>query len=73
MNKHLLSISFCFLIGAFSITSSCNRVEVGYDILITNGRIVDGTGNPWFYGDIGITGDTIAEIGDLSGKTAKSL
>ncbi|KPJ64548.1 hypothetical protein AMJ44_12645 [candidate division WOR-1 bacterium DG_54_3] len=33
-------------------------------------KIIDGTGNPWFYGDIGITGDTIAEIGDLSGKTA---
>jgi N-acyl-D-amino-acid deacylase len=70
MNKHLLSIFFCILIAAFSLTSSCNQVKVGYDILVTNGRIVDGTGNPWFYGDIGITGDTIAGIGDLSGKTA---
>jgi len=70
MSKYLLSISFCFLIATFSITSSCNRAEVGYDILITNGRIVDGTGNPWFYSDIGINGDTISEIGDLSGKTA---
>jgi len=25
-----------------------------YDIIIKNGKIVDGTGNPWFYGDIGI-------------------
>jgi N-acyl-D-amino-acid deacylase len=41
-----------------------------FDILVKNGKIVDGTGNPWFYGDIGIIGDTIAEIGDLSGKTA---
>jgi N-acyl-D-amino-acid deacylase len=41
-----------------------------FDILVKNGKIIDGTGNPWFYGDIGITGDTIAEIGDLSGKTA---
>ncbi|HDZ26591.1 MAG TPA: D-aminoacylase [Candidatus Aminicenantes bacterium] len=32
--------------------------------------MIDGTGNPWFHGDIGIKGDTIAEIGDLSGKTA---
>jgi N-acyl-D-amino-acid deacylase len=70
MKKHLLSIFFCILVASFSITSSCNQVKVGYDILITNGRIVDGTGNPWFQGDIGITGDTIAEIGDLSGKTA---
>jgi len=41
-----------------------------FDILVKNGKIVDGTGNPWFYGDIGIIGDTIAEIGDLSGRTA---
>ena len=33
-----------------------------YDVLITNGRIVDGTGNPWFYGDVAIRGDRIAAI-----------
>jgi dihydroorotase/N-acyl-D-amino-acid deacylase len=33
-----------------------------YDVVITNGKIVDGTGNPWFYGDIGITGDHIARV-----------
>ena len=32
------------------------------DILITGGRIVDGTGNPWCYGDIAIRGDRIAAI-----------
>jgi N-acyl-D-amino-acid deacylase len=42
----------------------------GFDVLIKNGRIVDGTGNPWFYGDIGIRGDTIAAVGSLAGKTA---
>ncbi len=41
-----------------------------FDILVKNGKIIDGTGNPWFYGDIGIIGDTIVEIGDLSGRTA---
>ena len=33
-----------------------------YDIVIANGKIVDGTGNPWFYGDIAITGDHIARV-----------
>ena len=33
-----------------------------YDIVISNGRIVDGTGNPWFEGDIGIRGDRIATV-----------
>src|SRR5688572_33266135 len=35
----------------------------GYDVVIANGRIVDGTGNPWFYGDVGIVGDRIAHVG----------
>ena len=34
-----------------------------YDILIAGGRIVDGAGNPWFLGDVGITGDTIHYVG----------
>src|SRR6266851_1289540 len=34
-----------------------------YDILIAGGRIVDGAGNPWFIGDIGIQGDAIAYVG----------
>ncbi len=45
-----------------------------YDVVITNGKIVDGTGNAWFYGDVGISGDRIARItpaGRLSSATAK--
>lgn len=34
-----------------------------YDIWISGGRILDGTGNPWFIGDVGIKGDTIAYVG----------
>ena len=45
----------------------------GFDILIKNGRVVDGTGNPWIYADIGIVGDTIMEIGDLDGRTAATV
>lgn len=37
-----------------------------YDVLITNGKVFDGAGNPWFYGDIALRGDTIAAIGRLS-------
>jgi dihydroorotase/N-acyl-D-amino-acid deacylase len=42
------------------------------DLKITNGRILDGTGAPWFYGDVGIRGDTIVAIGDLRDTTAKT-
>jgi N-acyl-D-amino-acid deacylase len=37
-----------------------------FDLLITNGRVVDGTGNPWFHADVGIRGDRIAAVGRLA-------
>lgn len=37
-----------------------------YDIVIINGRIIDGTGNPWFYGSVGVKGDRIAAVGPLA-------
>ena len=37
-----------------------------FDIVITHGRIIDGTGSPWHSGDIGIRGGKIAAIGNLS-------
>jgi N-acyl-D-amino-acid deacylase len=43
----------------------------GYDVLITNGRIVDGTGAPWYRGDVAISGDRIAARGTLTGATAR--
>jgi N-acyl-D-amino-acid deacylase len=33
-----------------------------YDVVITGGRVVDGTGNPWFYGDVAVRGDRIVRI-----------
>lgn len=35
------------------------------DIVIQKGRIIDGSGSPWYYGDIGIRGDRIVAIGKL--------
>ena len=42
-----------------------------YDVLIRNGHIFDGTGNPWFAADIGIRNDRIAAIGKLNSAHAK--
>jgi N-acyl-D-amino-acid deacylase len=41
-----------------------------FDIILKNGKIIDGTGNPWFYGDVGIIKDKIISIGDLSKNKA---
>lgn len=45
-----------------------------FDVLILNGRIVDGTGAGWYYGDLAIRGDRIAAMmprGGLAGRTAR--
>ena len=44
-----------------------------YDIIIKGGRILDGTGNPWFYGDIGIKNGKISRIGKLCSDTAEKV
>ena len=48
--------------------------RVAYDVVLERGRVVDGTGNPWTYGDVGIVGDRIAFVGpagSLRGARAK--
>jgi len=41
-----------------------------FDVVIANGRVVDGTGAPWFRADVGIFGDRIGEIGQLADRKA---
>jgi dihydroorotase/N-acyl-D-amino-acid deacylase len=41
-------------------------LPAAFDIVITNGRIIDGTGSPWYSGDIGIREGRIAAIGNLN-------
>ncbi len=75
MTKRLISIVLCFFTAIFILSSCRGKApdEGDFDILITNGKIVDGTGDPAFSGDVGIKGDTIAEIGNLEGKKAVKI
>src|ERR1700732_4874194 len=43
-----------------------------FDILIKHARIVDGSGNPWYQGDVGIRGDAIVAIGRLDNVLSKT-
>jgi dihydroorotase/N-acyl-D-amino-acid deacylase len=54
-----------------SIAVSVCAQPGSFDVLITNGRIIDGSGNPWFIGDLGISGDSIAAVGALRDSDAK--
>ncbi|ULQ56875.1 D-aminoacylase [Flavihumibacter rivuli] len=42
-----------------------------FDLVIRNGRIVDGSGNPWFYGDVAIANGKIVAVGKLSQANAQ--
>jgi N-acyl-D-amino-acid deacylase len=42
-----------------------------YDLLLLNGRVVDGTGNPWFKADLALEGDRIQALGNLKAASAK--
>jgi len=67
MLRRLLAISF--LIG---LTQSGTAQE-RFDILIQGGRVVDGSGNPWYQADVGINDDRIVRIGDLADATATTV
>jgi len=45
--------------------------EAPYDLVIRNGRIVDGAGNPWFYGDVAVRGERIVAVGKIGDHEAK--
>ena len=58
-------------LALFIVSAALAQNGAPYDILIAGGKIVDGSGNPWFRGDIAIRGDSIAAVGLLSGASAK--
>ena len=70
--KNLFYISSLVLFIDFDNDISANDLT-HYDILITNGRVIDGTGNPWFYADIALKDDRIVEIGNLSKENAERI
>src|SRR4051812_32420798 len=62
--------SILCLLVCLSLTAASFAAEP-YDLVIRNGRVVDGTGNPWFYGDVAIRGERIEAVGKLDKAEAK--
>jgi N-acyl-D-amino-acid deacylase len=54
-----------------SSSAGAGTGTTSYDLIIRNGHIIDGTGNPWYAADVAIQGDRIAAIGNLSEAHAK--
>jgi 3-oxoacyl-[acyl-carrier protein] reductase len=64
--KNLFLYTICALFIA-----ACTSTD--YDLIIRNGQILDGSGNPSFRGDLAIQSDTISAVGDLSEATALEI
>ncbi len=65
----LLSVLLLILLARGYILlaqTSLQAPDAAFDLVITNGHIIDGTGSPWYSGDIGIRAGRIAAIGNLA-------
>jgi len=66
--KMLLLIGLLF---AASLVAPAQSTTSTFDLVITNGHIIDGTGSPWYSGDVGIRDGRIAAIGNLAAASRK--
>jgi N-acyl-D-aspartate/D-glutamate deacylase len=59
-----------FLLSAALGTTSLSAQQQVYDLVLRGGRVLDGTGNPWYRADVAVLGDRVAAVGDLSDARA---
>ena len=60
-------------VSCLALAGAPARSQQPYDLLIRGGRILDGTGNAWFYADVATSGDRIAAVGDLASAQARRV
>ena len=61
------------LAALFLTVNSCQVFTPGWDIVIINGQVIDGTGNPPYRADLAIKGEKIVKIGSLETKGARKI
>jgi N-acyl-D-amino-acid deacylase len=63
----------CLLLFLLVLSANIAQGQEPFDLLLRGGQIVDGSGNPWFQGDVGIRGDRIVAVGHLRDAEAKRI
>jgi N-acyl-D-amino-acid deacylase len=58
---------------AISVAADRPSTSGVYDVVIANGKIVDGSGNPWFYADVAIKNGKIAKVGKVDSRMGKRV
>ena len=71
MKNHRLPYLFTFTLLLAAAHSLAAQSTSTFDLIITNGHIIDGTGSPWYSGDIGIRDGRIVAIGNLTSAPRK--
>jgi N-acyl-D-amino-acid deacylase len=71
MRIHRLHALFVIALMLAARLSSAQSATLAFDLVITNGHIIDGTGSPWYSGDIGIRDGKVAAIGNLTAASRK--
>jgi N-acyl-D-aspartate/D-glutamate deacylase len=61
------------LIALLSCSAGSRAADPSYDVVIANGKIVDGSGNPWFYGNVAMENGRIARIGKFDSTLGKRV
>ncbi len=66
-----LALIACALAVPALTPAQTNSPQQPFDVVITHGHIIDGTGSPWYSGDVGIRDGRIAAVGNLTGAATK--
>jgi N-acyl-D-amino-acid deacylase len=69
--KAKFALRLILLIAFTSAAQLTAQTPPAFDLVITNGHIIDGTGSPWYSGDVGIRDGRVAAIGNLAAAPRK--
>jgi len=71
MKLRALNLLFILTLLCVAVAAASGQTVPAFDLVITNGHIIDGTGSPWYSGDVGIRDGRVAAIGNLAAVPRK--